>query len=235
MCTSLFDCHNLWSSGPCGTHGLPSATCTDFSSSTDTFSAPAYGAPKPCDADRWDSTWLFPFKFNLHLLHLDPQPPPNVALNLSGGNNSSPILERHPWPFLVDTLRVIRLLIAPSPWLDFSASMLQPERRASIKDVAPPSEVCSHSHSCSLLIVFTVVATVGSGGCYLFNNVAFSSEVGFHRVHHSQFSLLWPLWVLGAVISSNRRRHLPSISSTHNTDTFPSPCHGHGNFQDNFL
>ena len=58
--------------------------------------------------------------------------------------------------------------------------MLEPERRASAGDVALSLEVCSHSHPRSLLTVFVAVAIVGSGGCYLVNDVAFSSEVCFH-------------------------------------------------------
>ena len=115
-----------------------------------------------CRADQRNFTRLFPFKFNLHLLHPDPRPPPNVALDLSGGNNSSPILGKHPWPFLVDTLRDIRLFVAASSWLDFSTgtgTTSLGQRRCSLVGGGPSS-------------AFTVLGLRGCSrcgfrGCYL--------------------------------------------------------------------
>jgi hypothetical protein len=125
-------------------------------------------------ADRRNFARLFPFKFKLHLPHQ--HPPPNVALDLSGGNNFPPILGGVP-VFCGCFARRPLLRCTPS-WFGFSTPTLEPERHASVKYVAFSSEVCSHPRSS--LTVFVAVATVGPGGCYLVNDVALSSEVCFH-------------------------------------------------------
>ena len=55
-----------------------------------------------------------------------PQPPPNVALDLLGGNNFSPLLGGIPDIF-VDTSCVIHISLAPSSWFNLSTPMLEPE------------------------------------------------------------------------------------------------------------
>ena len=105
--------------------------------------------------------------------------PPNVALDLSSGNSFSPVLGGISGPFSRIPSASSASPLHPRPGLILS-SFLERERRESVKDVTLPSEVCSHSHPHWLLTVLIAVATVGSGGWYLFNGVALSSEVCFH-------------------------------------------------------
>lgn len=120
---------------------------------------PTYGASETLPRRSKDLTSLTPLQ--LYLPHPDlNHPPPNVALDLSGGNGFSPLLGIAPGPLL----RIPRASSA-SPLHHRPGSIISSHAGTGTtrlaNDVALSSEVCSHPRSLPVV----VAAVVSRGRC----------------------------------------------------------------------